>query len=33
MGVTEDKLLYAASPYKITIWSINNFVNFWALSR
>jgi WD40 repeat protein len=33
MGLTEDKLLFAATPSKITMWSMNNFIDFWALSR
>ena len=37
MGLTEgskgESLLYAASPYDVTLWSITNFIEFWGLAR
>lgn len=33
MGLTDDKLLYAACPTHMILLSIANFVDFWALSR
>lgn len=36
MGLTEEKgetLLYAASSYDVTLWSITNFIEFWAIAR
>jgi WD40 repeat protein len=33
MGLTDDKLMYAACPTHMMLLSIPNFVDFWALSR
>ncbi len=33
MGITEENLLYVASPYDVTIWTITNFIEFWAIAR
>lgn len=33
MGVTEENLLYVASPFDLTLWNITNFIDFWAVTR
>ncbi len=33
VGLNGESLLYAASSYDITLWSITNFIEFWALAR
>ena len=33
MGFTEDKLLYLATPFTVFLYSLNNFIDYWASSR
>lgn len=33
MGFTDDYFLYVATQYDLSIWSINNFINFWSYSK
>ncbi len=33
MGVTEENLLYIASPFDVTLWTITDFIDFWAITR
>ncbi|CAF0852544.1 unnamed protein product, partial [Brachionus calyciflorus] len=33
IGLTEGDYLYAATQYDLSVWSINNFMDFWAFSQ
>ncbi|XP_021350983.1 uncharacterized protein LOC110448841 isoform X2 [Mizuhopecten yessoensis] len=33
MGLTDDNILYVSTCRNITLWSLNQFYSFWALSR
>ncbi|XP_069141295.1 uncharacterized protein [Argopecten irradians] len=33
MGLTDDNILYISTCRNITLWSLNQFYSFWALSR